>query len=90
MIEHSIAALVAQPGQLKVSLLGMSFLNRLQSWEVRGDRLLLPGIRKRAAAASPEQVDDKAQRNQKEKAAERHFQPPPRERDAPAARHKAR
>jgi aspartyl protease family protein len=41
MVEHSIAALVAQPGQLKTSLLGMSFLNRLQSWEVRGDRLLL-------------------------------------------------
>ena len=41
LVEHSIAALVAQPGQLKVSLLGMSFLNRLQSWEVRGDRLLL-------------------------------------------------
>jgi aspartyl protease family protein len=41
MVEHSISALVAQPGQLKVSLLGMSFLNRLQSWEVRGDRLLL-------------------------------------------------
>jgi len=35
--------LVAQPGQLKTSLLGMSFLNRLQSWEVRGDRLLLHG-----------------------------------------------
>jgi aspartyl protease family protein len=41
LTEHSIAALVAQPGQLKVSLLGMSFLNRMQSWEVRGDRLLL-------------------------------------------------
>jgi aspartyl protease family protein len=41
LVEHSIAALVAQPGQLKTSLLGMSFLNRLQSWEVRGDRLLL-------------------------------------------------
>jgi aspartyl protease family protein len=41
LVEHSIAALVAQPGQLKVGLLGMSFLNRLQSWEVRGDRLLL-------------------------------------------------
>jgi len=41
LTEHSIAALVAQPGQLKTSLLGMSFLNRLQSWEVRGDRLLL-------------------------------------------------
>ena len=41
LVEHSIPALVAQPGQLKTSLLGMSFLNRLQSWEVRGDRLLL-------------------------------------------------
>jgi aspartyl protease family protein len=41
LVEHSIAALVAQPGQLKTSLLGMSFLNRLQSWEVRGDRLSL-------------------------------------------------
>jgi aspartyl protease family protein len=43
LVEHSVAALVAQPGQLKTSLLGMSFLNRLQSWEVRGDRLLLRG-----------------------------------------------
>ena len=43
IIERSVPALVAQPGQLKVSLLGMSFLNRLESWEVRGDRLLLRG-----------------------------------------------
>jgi aspartyl protease family protein len=43
LVEHSVAALVAQPGQLKTSLLGMSFLNRLQSWEVRGDRLFLRG-----------------------------------------------
>jgi aspartyl protease family protein len=43
LVEHSVAALVAQPGQLKTSLLGMSFLNRLQSWEMRGDRLLLHG-----------------------------------------------
>jgi aspartyl protease family protein len=43
LVEHSIAALVARPGQLRTSLLGMSFLNRLQSWEVRGDRLLLHG-----------------------------------------------
>lgn len=43
LVEHSVLALVAQPGQLKTSLLGMSFLNRLQSWEVRGDRLLLRG-----------------------------------------------
>ncbi len=43
LVERSIDALVAQPGQLKVSLLGMSFLNRLRSWEVHGDRLLLHG-----------------------------------------------
>jgi aspartyl protease family protein len=43
LVERSVTALVAQPGQLKTSLLGMSFLNRLQSWEVRGDRLLLHG-----------------------------------------------
>lgn len=43
LVEPSIEALVAQPGQLRMSLLGMSFLNRLQSWEVSGDRLLLRG-----------------------------------------------
>ena len=43
LVERSIEALVAQPGQLRMSLLGMSFLNRLHSWEVRGDRLLLRG-----------------------------------------------
>ena len=43
LVERSVEALVAQPGQLRMSLLGMSFLNRLQSWEVRGDRLLLRG-----------------------------------------------
>jgi aspartyl protease family protein len=43
LVERSVDALVAQPGQLKTSLLGMSFLNRLQSWEVSGDRLLLRG-----------------------------------------------
>ena len=43
LVERSVEALVAQPGLLKMSLLGMSFLNRLQSWEVSGDRLLLHG-----------------------------------------------
>ncbi len=43
IVERSVPALIAQPGQLKTSLLGMSFLNRLQSWEVRGDRLVLRG-----------------------------------------------
>jgi len=43
VIERQVPALIAQPGQLRVSLLGMSFLNRLESWEVRGDRLVLRG-----------------------------------------------
>jgi aspartyl protease family protein len=41
--ERSVPALIAQPGQLRTNLLGMSFLDRLQSWEVRGDRLLMRG-----------------------------------------------
>jgi aspartyl protease family protein len=41
--ERSVPALIAQPGQLRSNLLGMSFLNRLESWQVRGDRLLLRG-----------------------------------------------
>jgi aspartyl protease family protein len=43
LTERSVEALVAQPGQLRMSLLGMSFLNRLQSWQVNGDRLILRG-----------------------------------------------
>jgi aspartyl protease family protein len=43
LIERSVPALVAQTGQLKSNLLGMSFLNRLESWEVRGDRLRMRG-----------------------------------------------
>jgi aspartyl protease family protein len=43
LTERSVEALVAQPGALRTSLLGMSFLNRLQSWEVRGGRLLMRG-----------------------------------------------
>ena len=39
--ERQVSALIAQPGQLRMSLLGMSFLNRLKSSEVRGDRLVL-------------------------------------------------
>jgi len=41
IVERSVPALIAQAGQLRTSLLGMSFLNRLESWEVRGDKLLL-------------------------------------------------
>jgi aspartyl protease family protein len=43
IIEREVPALIAQPGQLRNSLLGMSFLNRLESWEVRGGTLLLRG-----------------------------------------------
>ena len=43
IVERSVPALVAQPGQLRVSLLGMSFLNRLASWEVRSDHLVMRG-----------------------------------------------
>jgi aspartyl protease family protein len=43
IIERAVPALIAQPGQIKTSLLGMSFLNRLESWEVRGDKLLMRG-----------------------------------------------
>jgi aspartyl protease family protein len=43
LTERAVPALIAQPGQLKSSLLGMTFLNRLESWEVRGDRLRMRG-----------------------------------------------
>ena len=43
IVERAVPALIAQPGQLRVSLLGMSFLNRLKSSEVRGERLVLRG-----------------------------------------------
>jgi aspartyl protease family protein len=43
LVERSVPALIAQPGQLKVSLLGMTFMNRLQSWEVRGAKLMMRG-----------------------------------------------
>ena len=43
LTEREVPALVAQPGALHNNLLGMSFLNRLESWEVRGDRLKLRG-----------------------------------------------
>jgi aspartyl protease family protein len=45
IVERSVPALVAQAGQLHVNLLGMSFLDRLESWQVRGDRLTMRGYR---------------------------------------------
>lgn len=43
IVERSVPALIAPAGQLKTSLLGMSFLTRLESWEVRGDKLVMRG-----------------------------------------------
>ena len=43
IVEHAVPALIAQPGQLKTSLLGMSFLNRLESYSVTSDKLILHG-----------------------------------------------
>ena len=43
LVERSVPALVVPRGQMKTNLLGMSFLNRLASWEVRGDKLRLRG-----------------------------------------------
>lgn len=44
LVERSVPALVVPHGQMKINLLGMSFLDRLESWEVRGDRLVLHGF----------------------------------------------
>lgn len=38
---NRIRALVAQPGRLNESLLGIGFLSRLESYEVRGERMIL-------------------------------------------------
>ena len=43
LVERSVPALVVQHGQMKTNLLGMSFLNRLESWGVRADTLMLHG-----------------------------------------------
>jgi aspartyl protease family protein len=43
LVERSVPALVVQRGQIKTNLLGMSFLDRLESWEVHADRLILHG-----------------------------------------------
>lgn len=43
LVERSVPALVVQHGQMKTNLLGMSFLDRLESWGVRSDTLMLTG-----------------------------------------------
>jgi aspartyl protease family protein len=52
LVERSVPALVVQHGQMKTNLLGMSFLNRLESWEVRGERLMLRGFPSPVASRS--------------------------------------
>ncbi len=43
LVERSVPALVVPRGSMKTNLLGMSFLDRLESWEVSADRLKLRG-----------------------------------------------
>src|SRR6266496_5248718 len=43
LVEKSVPALVVPRGQMKTNLLGMSFLDRLESWGVRADTLMLHG-----------------------------------------------
>jgi aspartyl protease family protein len=43
LVERSIPALVVPRGQMKTNLLGMSFLDRMESWEVHAERLTLHG-----------------------------------------------
>ena len=58
LVEKSVPALVVPRGQMKTNLLGMSFLDRLESWGVQADKLMLHGYpevavrpkRERAAA----------------------------------------
>jgi aspartyl protease family protein len=41
IVERRVPALVSAPGDLRTSLLGMSFLNRLRSFEISGGRLIM-------------------------------------------------
>jgi clan AA aspartic protease (TIGR02281 family) len=43
LVEKSVPALVVPRGQMKTNLLGMSFLDRLESWGVHADKLKLHG-----------------------------------------------
>ena len=43
LVERSVPALVVPRGQMKTNLLGMSFLNRLESWGVQADKVSLHG-----------------------------------------------
>jgi aspartyl protease family protein len=41
IVLHDVPALVVRPGQLRISLLGMSFLRRLSKFEISGNRMIL-------------------------------------------------
>ena len=43
LVEKSVPALVVPRGQMRTNLLGMSFLDRLESWGVQADKLMLHG-----------------------------------------------
>src|SRR5262249_17033713 len=74
--ERSVPALVAQGGQLRTSLLGMTFLNRLESWEVRGDKLMM----RRYPGGSFDQAHRKADAGDEQETAERNLEPALRQR----------
>jgi aspartyl protease family protein len=44
LVERSVQALVVPRGQMKTNLLGMSFLDRLDGFEVRADQLVMRGF----------------------------------------------
>jgi aspartyl protease family protein len=52
LVERSVPALVVPQGQMSTNLLGMSFLDRLESFEVRADQLLLRGFHEPVAVRS--------------------------------------
>ena len=52
LVEKSVPALVVPRGHMKTNLLGMSFLDRLESWGVRADRLMLNGYPEHTGSVS--------------------------------------
>jgi aspartyl protease family protein len=45
IVERRVPALIVRQGDLRMSLLGMSFLQRLESFELRGKQMVLRGRR---------------------------------------------
>ena len=48
LVERNVPALVVPQGLMKTNLLGMSFLDRLEGFEVRADQLMLRGFQEPA------------------------------------------